>query len=147
MKQIFSLGILILFLANIVAEKTITCKVKEIDGYKGCRFSGVTIGPNEAISIETDPANVDPGTIELVEFKSDSIHSVPREVFEKFPNLEKLKAPKQNIQEIKKDTFATAKKLETIHLSDNALTFLHADVFKGNYFKAFYSILKHSIVF
>jgi hypothetical protein len=127
-------------------------------GYKrNCRFSGVTIGPNEAVRIEVDPAKTDVNGIIYVEFKGSSIHSIPREIFTKFPNLKTLQASGQNIQEITadnsrdgkhlvyiylaenaitflhKDTFANAGKLRVIDLSDNALTFLHKDTFDGEY--------------
>jgi hypothetical protein len=104
-------------------------------GYKeNCRFSGVTVGPNEAVRIEVDPAKTNVNGIIYVKFISSSIHSIPREVFTKFPNLKTLQASGQNIQEITADTFSDAGKLRVINLADNAITFLHKDTFKGQYF-------------
>jgi hypothetical protein len=100
----------------------------------GCEFSEVSIGPNEAISIKTDPADADVSTKTYVQFVRSSIHSVPSEVFTKFPNSRKLLVSGQNIQEIKPDSFVNGGKLEEIDLSQNRLTFLHADTFKGKNF-------------
>jgi hypothetical protein len=112
----------VLLLANIRAIRDLF----------GCRFSNVAIEENKAVSIATDPANVDVNTIEALEFSSSSIYSVPREVFIKFPNLKKFYADGQNIHEITPDTFADAKDLEVLQLQRNQLTFLHVGTFKIN---------------
>jgi hypothetical protein len=127
MKIILLIGIFCLLLVNILAEQTITCKVSG----RLCTFYGVTLGPNETISIKTDPANAGISTIEWVQFSSSSIHSIPREIFTKFPNLKWLNVGGQNIQEIHQDTFRDGKNLEQISLSGNNLRFLHRDTFKG----------------
>jgi hypothetical protein len=134
MKIIFLIGILSIFLAGNLALQTITCKretLEGIDGHAACQISGVRIGPNENISIKTDPENLDVTTIIRVDFSSSSIHSVPREIFTKFPNLKLFRAPEQGVQEIHPDTFRDARKLEYITLHKNTLTFLHMDTFKG----------------
>ncbi len=122
--------------ANILADqKTITCKAKTIWVLPGCEFSGVTVEKNEAVSIATDPENLDVNTIKLVKFSSSSLYSVPREVFTKFPIMKRFYAEGQNIQEIKLDAFWDAKKLEMIWLQRNKLTFLHVDTFKRHFFR------------
>jgi hypothetical protein len=134
MKIVLLIGTLCLLLGNISSDQTITCKAKTIWVLPGCEFSGVTIAQNEVVSIKTDPEDLDVNSIKLVKFCSSSIHSVPREVFTKFPNMKRFYADGQNIQEITLDTFKDAKKLEMIWLQRNKLTFLHADVFKGKKF-------------
>ncbi len=131
MKIIFLAAILSLLLVNIMAEKTITCKVKAMFRFQGCQFPDVTIDKNEAVSIKTDPEDVDPSTITWVRFIDSSIHLVPREVFDKFSNVKKFWAVEQNIREIHPDTFENAKNLEEISLSHNKLTYLNEDTFKG----------------
>jgi hypothetical protein len=61
--------------ANISAEQVITCKKEVFDGVPGCRFSGVTIGPNENVSIKTDPKDADVNSITWVEFEESSVYS------------------------------------------------------------------------
>jgi hypothetical protein len=131
MKIVILSGILFLLFVNILAQKTITCKKEIIEGLQGCRFSGVTIGQNDKVSIATDPSNLDVNTIERVDFTSSSIHSVPREIFTKFPNLIRFEAINQNVQEIKPDTFVDGKKLELIWLDNNPIAFLHLNTFRG----------------
>jgi hypothetical protein len=104
-------------------------------------FSGVTLGPNKAVSIKTDPANLDVTSITTVYFLDSSIHSVPSEVFTKFPNLEKFFADRQDIQEVKADTFWGGSNLEVISLWGNALTFLHRETFKGRFFLISFKLL------
>jgi Leucine-rich repeat (LRR) protein len=139
MKIILLSGFFFLFFVNIFAEKTITCKLTEEIYQQDCQFSRVTIGPNEAVSVKTDPSYANPITIEKVRIIDSSIHSVPSEIFTKFPNLRKFLASGQNIQEVKADTFANGKKLEEISLDNNALTILHADTFKGKNLQFSYS--------
>ncbi len=132
--KIILLVTVVLFLtisSGQTADRTITCKKELIIAFSGCRFSNVTIGPNESVTIKTDPADLDVNRIEMVEFSDSSIHSIPRKIFLKFPNLEILHAIGQNIQEIKRDTFVDAKKLTLIDLSQNELTFLRPDTFQG----------------
>ncbi len=131
MKIILLIVVLLLAFSNSLAEKTITCKKELMIAFSGCRFSNVTIGPNESVTIKTDPADLDVNRIEMVEFSDSSIHSIPRKIFLKFPNLEILHAIGQNIQEIKRDTFVDAKKLTLIDLGQNELTFLRSDTFEG----------------
>jgi Leucine-rich repeat (LRR) protein len=105
------------------------------DDLENCRFSGVTIGANEAVRIETDSSYTDLSGIIFVEFSGSSMHSLPRELFTTFPNLKKLEVTRNNIQEITPDLFSNAKNLEEIRLSLNDLTFLHKDAFKGETFQ------------
>ncbi len=119
---------------NISAQKTITCKKVIYIGQVACKFSGVTIGPNEAVSIKTDPTNLDVNSIIWVEFEESSIHSVPSEVFTKFQNLIIFDILQQKLQEVQKNAFEKGKKLELIRLHSNELTFLHLDTFKGELF-------------
>jgi hypothetical protein len=132
MKIVLLIRILFLSVANILAEKTITCKINR---ESTCEFFSVTIGPNEAVSVETDPRNADVSHITFVEFSSSSIYSVPGEIFTKFPNLKTFIAFGQRVQEIKADTFMHGKNLNYVHLSVNNLKFLHADTFKGKKFQ------------
>jgi hypothetical protein len=128
----FLITILTLHCANILAEKTITCEVK--DDVRTCLFSGVTIGADETVStIKTDPEDTDAETITKVKFLGSSIHSIPAELFEKFPNLQWLTANEQEIREIKADTFKNAKKLALVDLDRNFLSTLDVDTFRGNF--------------
>jgi Leucine-rich repeat (LRR) protein len=132
MKIILLVGFLSLMLAqNILAEqKTMTCKIYE---HLACRFYEVTIGPNDAVLVKTDPGNFDPNRITWVQFTRSSIHAVPREVFEKFPNLKDIYVDGQQIQEIRPNTFLNARKLTFLSLEFNALTSLAAETFKGKF--------------
>jgi hypothetical protein len=128
----FLIAILTLHCANILAEKTITCEVKEVDDGRTCLFSGVTIGADETVStIKTDPGATDADTITKVQFSESSIHSIQAELFEKFPNLQGLSANEQGIREIKAGTFKNAKKLEQVDLDRNFLITLDVDTFRG----------------
>jgi Leucine-rich repeat (LRR) protein len=138
MKFVIFSGIFLWCLANSSAAKTITCKKETIDGHLGCRFSGVSIGPNETVSIKTDPENADPKTITRVDFSSSSIHSVPSEVFAKSPNLKEFWADNQNVQEIKVGTFLAANLLDKVRLRNNKLTVLHRGAFDGKNFHNFF---------
>jgi hypothetical protein len=91
MKIILLVVVLLLAFSNSLAEKTITCKVPS-NSQSGCMFSGVTLGPNKTVSIKTDPANLAVKSITTVYFLDSSIHSIPSEVFTKFPNLDKFLA-------------------------------------------------------
>ncbi len=134
MKIVILSGILFLLFVDILAQKTITCKSETYVGHPACIFRGVTIGPNEAVTIKTDPANLDVNTITWVVFDSSSIHSVPSEVFTKFPNLKVFIAGDVKLQEVKPNAFEKGRKLEQIILNWNELTFLHLDTFKGEFF-------------
>jgi hypothetical protein len=134
MKIVLLVGILFLFFANIWAEKTITCKVSD-NNPSVCIFSDETIGENDTVSVTTNPTDADVNSITSVEFRSSSsIYSIPRQIFQKFPNLENFYAAQKDIKEIKPNTFVDAKKLEKINLWGNELTVLHADAFKGKIF-------------
>jgi hypothetical protein len=144
MKMILLVGIFSLLLANVSADQTITCGM-----YFSKRiFHNVTIGPDgNQLTIKTDPENVDASRLGWVEFVDSSIHSVPREIFTKFPNIKYLHAPGQNIQEIKFNTFWDGKRLRTINLSQNSLTTLHRETFKGDNFQFSFFIVKILIFF
>jgi hypothetical protein len=131
MKLILLIGIFPLFFINTLADQTITCDVQFTRNEPTCMFMNVTLGPNEAVSVQVDD---DESTITQVAFFDSSIYSVPREIFTKFPNLKVFWAYAQNIQEIKPDTFREGTKLEKIGLRNNLLTSLHKDTFKGEYF-------------
>jgi hypothetical protein len=147
MKIVILSGILFLLFVNILAQKTITCKKGEFEGYPACIFSGVTIGPNKTVTIETDPANLDVNSIIAVVFESSSIHSVPSEVFTKFPNLKVFRAVNVKLQEVLPNAFEKGKKLEQIRLGSNELTFLHLNTFKGEFFHFFFAMLISGILF
>jgi hypothetical protein len=98
---------------------------------ENCRFSGVTVGSNETVRIEVDPADTNLSGIKFARCLWSSIYAIPPEIFTKFPNLETLWAPGQNIQEIKADTLANAKNLEEIWLLGNKISVLHKDTFRG----------------
>jgi hypothetical protein len=102
MKIILSIGILFLAFANIFAEKTITCKLVEEIYQQNCHFSRITIRPNEAVSVKIDPLYANNITIET---DHRLLNSFSPCFFTKFPNLRKILASGQNIQEIKPDTF------------------------------------------
>ncbi len=76
MKIVILIVVLFLTISNNSAQKTITCKVQQIDGFPGCKFSGLTIGSNEAVSIKTDPESSDVSKIVRVKFDDSSIYSV-----------------------------------------------------------------------
>jgi hypothetical protein len=63
MKIVILSGILFLLFVNISTQKTITCKVGLIWSDPSCIFSNVTIGPNETVTIKTDPEDADAETI------------------------------------------------------------------------------------
>jgi hypothetical protein len=138
MKIVILSGILFLLFVNILAQKTITCKKGTFEGHPACLFSGLTIGSNETVAIETDPTNLDVNSITAVDFQLSSIHSVPEEVFTKFPNLKVFRAWKQKLQEVQPNAFEKGRKLEQIRLQDNELTFLHLDTFKGEFFHIYF---------
>ncbi len=131
MKIVILVEILLISLANTSAQKTITCQVYSPRSSPGCSFSEITIQPNETVSIKTDPEDYDANKIVSVGIGWSTIHSVPREIFTKFPNVTHFFALGQRIQEIKPDTFKDAKKLEFISLEHNKLRFLHRDTFQG----------------
>ncbi len=134
--KIILLSVVILSLSlaqNILAEKVVTCRVPS-EELSRCLFFNVTIEKNEVVSIKTEPEDVDASTITWVEFFESSNHSLPREIFTKFPNVKEFIASRQNIQEIQPDTFADAKKLKKINLQKNELSFLHVDTFSGEFF-------------
>ncbi len=137
MKIILLSGIFYLLFVNISAQKMITCKKGTYDGKPLCLFSGVTIGPNEAVLITTNPENLDVNSIDAVEFYGSSIHSVPTEVFTKFQNLIIFDVSYQKLQEVQQNALWDGRKLELIILDFNQLTFLHHDTFKGWYFPWF----------
>ncbi len=131
MKMILlSVVILSLAFANGLAQKVITCKGSKQSPSR-CDFIGLTIGQDELISIATDPTDLDRNSITFIRISDSSIHSVPSEIFQDFPNLKEFYAYGNNIQEVKADTFLSGKNLELISLDQNALTFLHKDTFKG----------------
>jgi hypothetical protein len=132
MRIILIVGILFLSLGNILAQKTITCKV-DANTRSACEFSGVTLGEIEAFSVtvETSPANADVNAITLVRFTDSSIYSVPSEVFTKFPKVKEFSAVGQKVQEIKSDTFKDGKNLEEINLGNNELVFMYSNTFEG----------------
>jgi Leucine-rich repeat (LRR) protein len=134
MKIILLVGIFCLVFVQVLADqKVITCESFKIGDYEGCRFSRVTIGQNETVSIRTNPENLDVNTITLVQFRASSIHSVPSEIFTKFPNLKWFDGFNQNIQEIRPDTFKDAKNLDRIDLRLGQLKVLHPDTVRGNF--------------
>jgi hypothetical protein len=144
MKIVILSGIFLLLFANISAQKTITCKKETFEGHPACIFRGVTIGPNEAVTIKTNPANLVVNSITAVSFESSSIHSVPSEVFTKFPNLKVFTAWNVKLQEVKPNAFEKGRKLEDIRLNYNELTFLHLDTFKGEHFNFLLFLLRNA---
>jgi hypothetical protein len=135
MKIALLVGILFLVFANCLAEKTITCENKIVRGQPGCKFSGVSIGLNETVSIQTNPKDLDVDTVEAIDFSDSHLFSVPPEVFTKFPNVRYFDAWGQKVREIRPDTFANAKKLEFIYLHSNKLTKLHPNTFQCKIFE------------
>jgi hypothetical protein len=132
MKIILLIGILCLSLVNVSADQTITCELPP-NTPTGCYISSVTIGPNETVSIKTDPEDADANSITFVQFTRSSLYAVPREVFTKFPNLNRFHVGHQKIQEIPPNTFLNARKLTFLDLGSNALTSLAVETFKGKF--------------
>jgi hypothetical protein len=132
---ILSVGILLLVFVNTLADQTITCKMLDNDP-TSCLISGETIGQNEAVSIKTDPENVDVSKITWLKFSSSSIYSIPPEVFTTFPSIKWFFASGQNILEVKRGTFWDGKNLEWIHLGNNNVTFLDRRTFNGENFQS-----------
>lgn len=64
-------------------------------------------------------------------FEKSSVQAVPKEIFEYFPFLENLEMNKQNVTDIKGDTFAKARHLKTLKLENNAIEILNRDAFDG----------------
>jgi hypothetical protein len=133
MKIILLIAFLCLMLAqNILAvQKTMTCKVAE--NSFACTVYEATIGPNDAVLVKTDPGNFDPNRITWVQIYQSSLYAVPREVFEKFPNLKDIHIGRQKIQQIRPNTFLNARKLTFLDLGSNALTSLAVETFKGKF--------------
>jgi hypothetical protein len=135
MKTIIFVAILSSLFVNILAQKTITCRVHEtINGKPNCGIQYQKIGPNETVSIETYPENTDANSITYVWILSSTIPSIPSEIFTKFPNLKQFECTGERVQEIKRETFWHGIHLETINVQNNELTFLHKDTFKGENF-------------
>jgi hypothetical protein len=136
MKIVIFGAILFLLFANISAEQTIWCSVQEPNnGMENCGIQYVTIGPNETVSIQIHPENTDVNSITYVWILSSKIHSIPSEIFTKFPNLKRFECAWERVQEIKRETFWHGIHLETINVQNNELTFLHKDTFKGENFQ------------
>jgi hypothetical protein len=137
MKIILLVEILSLAFVKIPAQKTITCFVIK-ESPSRCGFSVLTLGPQEAISIKTHPENTDDNTITITWFLQSTIHSIPSEVFTKYPNLDWFQASGQKVQEIRPGTFRNGKKLTHLSLQDNEMTFLHKDTFEGKCFSKYF---------
>jgi hypothetical protein len=139
MKIILLVSIICLLQINISADQAITCEAGEIVwGQRVCTFHDVTFKPNASVTTATNPEDFGASTIEWVWFSSSSsVHSIPREVFTKFPNLKTFSALDQNIREIEPNIFGEAKNLEEIELDRNELAFLHKATFKGEFFSFF----------
>lgn len=116
---------------KVSGQNKITCEVKILNGDRACIFNDVTIGEDEKVTIDVDPADSDVSSIKTVDFDGSSLHSVPSELFIEFPNLEILWADQQSSKEIKPKTFVNAKKLKTLFLYRNNLTQLDVDIFEG----------------
>jgi hypothetical protein len=105
-------------------------------------IENVTIGPNETVTIKTDPKFIDASTIQWLYFSSSSIYSLPWEIFNKFYNLKTFRAEHSNVQEIKaRWAFSARWELERIDLWDNSVAFLHVATFKGKISTSLYFLL------
>jgi hypothetical protein len=127
------IGLLCLYFVNISAEKPIIGEVPIGNPYI-CEYYNVKIEANETVAVYSAPSSADVKKVYTVVFLESSIYSVPSEIFTKFPNLEDFRAKGQNIQEIKPNTFKNARNLKLITLSGNELTYLHRDIFQGEFF-------------
>ncbi len=136
MKTIIFVAILSSLFVNILAQKTITCRVffGPLNGKPNCGIKYEKIGPNETVSIETYPENLDVNSITYVWILVSTIPSIPGEIFTKFPNLIQFECTGDRVQEIKRETFWRGIHLERINVQNNELTFLHKDTFKGENF-------------
>jgi hypothetical protein len=133
MKIILFIGILCLCFVDILAEEILTCTLGSWQGEPWCNCYGSGT-KDENVRIVTKPADMDVSTIIGVLLISP-INAIPAEIFTKFPNLKNFAATGINLRDIQSGTFANGKKLETISLLDNALTFLPRDTFQGNFFQ------------
>jgi hypothetical protein len=133
MKIVILCGISLMFVVSALAQtqRSITCKVQQIENTPSCRFYKVYIGPGDVVSIKTDPANATADKVEWVIFESSSIYFVPPEIFTKFQNLKWFWAIGQNIYEIKPNTFTNRWKLLSIQIQNNFISFLDENAFKG----------------
>jgi hypothetical protein len=131
-KMKFLLIILIFKVLQISSQKVVTCKMGYIKGYRGCRFTNITIEESDSIIIETDPPNApDINDVTHIEFTSPSIHFIPSGIFSKFVNLEWFQAWDQNLQEIRVGTFKGTDKLRTLSFRGNKIAKLHVDTFNS----------------
>jgi hypothetical protein len=132
MKIIFSVLFLVQLIGVISTQKVITCELQIFhEGERVCVFTGVTIGQNETVTIETNPRDLDASTIEYIAFTQSSIYSIPVEIFRVFSNISGIQAYDQNLREIKPNTFENGQNIKMLELGRNKLIHLHVDSFKG----------------
>lgn len=100
------------------------CEVSGVES--NCTFWSITLRQNEVLSyVSPNP------WIRKVEFLNSNLYSLPGEVFELFENLRNLTVFKQNIKNIRKNTFAKARSLKFLSLSHNGIKIVKTDDFKG----------------
>jgi Leucine-rich repeat (LRR) protein len=68
--------------------------------------------------------------IKVVIFENSTIYNIPKEIFETFPNTDRLEIVNQNVQEIK-SCFCKAKSLRKFAFSHNDVSYLMEKLFSG----------------
>lgn len=120
-------GFLWIFLASrISSQKIITCKFENLK----CTFTKISVGKNEEVIVNVEPSNINVEEVTHVEFESSSIYTIPPELFQKFVNLQWLKAWNQDVREIGPANFVNARNLQHLDLYNNQLTHIHEHTFK-----------------
>lgn len=121
--------IFLYFLAAVFAVNNGLClNPCAISGEK-CTCTGVTLGEHEAF---------DTGiqfyiTVKKVEFLKSKLSSIPVEIFSDFVNLNSLNIQKQQIKQIRQNTFERATNLKILDLAYNEISTLGKDSFRGAY--------------
>lgn len=109
---------------SIFAKKSLRCN---LDFDNNCIFKSASIGNNEEISFD-DFRN---DAVTKIVFESSSVHSVPAKLFQEFENLKSLKISRQNVKEIKENSYLSAGKLENLLMNENQVNQLKRNIFQG----------------
>ncbi len=136
-------------------KQVLSCNLLVVDSVYTCFIKNIQIKQNEAISITANhQAGKSDSDVSSVIFLDSKLHEIPPSVFRKFQNLkevnvestelqelnhlencgslETLRAPFNNIAEIKDDAFKACTNLRTVDLQSNKIERLGKTVFKHN---------------
>jgi Leucine-rich repeat (LRR) protein len=136
-------------------EVKVTCSLVVVDSVYTCFIKNIQVKQNEEIGITAQhQAGKSDTDVSSVIFLDSKIHEIPPSVFSKFQNLkevnvesteleelnhlencgslETLRAPFNNIAEIKDDVFKACTNLRTVDLQSNKIEKLGKTVFKHN---------------